>query len=202
MRFGIYPLALILTIAFCQRATSQPFFNESEHASGATVDQPGYRSSEDALKNTGFDKRITEKNNAVALKTSSVQDTLKIETGPFFAGTWIEYDEKNVAHQVVAVTSSMIKSKTASANPSIKYVYVKYSLDQLEKISNNLLDEFMVNPNTPIKVTSTNIDLKNNKISVRVESESNIPPLEKLLSSRGYDMNMLKVEWMPTVKPT
>ena len=50
------------------------------------------------------------------------QENLSKEIGEAYAGTWIEYDEKNVAHQIIAVTKmskSVAKETLINAESSI-----------------------------------------------------------------------------------
>lgn len=167
-------------------------FSPDGEATG--FDKGGFQTIEEALSHADLQKYVSPANDQVIFRAANNTKALEAELGSYFAGTWIDYDEENVAHQFVATTSVGVSSKTLRENPDILVVNVKYGLKVMEAAYKRILFEFIVNKSAPVVITSATIDVQKNMIAVRVNTATEIDKARSELAKAGFDMDMLYFE--------
>lgn len=92
---------------------------------------------DEALKAAGLDIYESPKNAEVIKNAPS---NIKDIPTSVYSGTWLEYDENKEARQIIAVKS--LQDVRKSADENIKYVFVKYSTEELEGIRKDIFSLF------------------------------------------------------------
>lgn len=156
------------------------------HITAGTV---GYRTVEEALKKAGLLKYLTPENDQVRSKAVDNTQALIEELGEHYAGTWIEYDEHNSAHQMVAVAADGIHSKTLQDDPTIGVLRVRYSLKEMMAVHERLLYEYVVDSSAPVRLTFASVALQKNMIAVHV-NPGDVDKARGMLAKAGFDMDM------------
>jgi len=151
---------------------------------------------DDALHKAGLDKYNTKENQQVLDSLAQKVEAAKKTFGNAYAGSWIEYDDKNKARHVIAVAGQVDaeKEKDFSANDRVSLTNVKYSYAELEHNQKKIFDFFqgLTGNGEPI-VYSVGIDDQINKLLVRGR-ERDLGYIEVRLRNVGFDMGMIKLE--------
>ncbi|QNN56618.1 hypothetical protein H9K76_19140 [Diaphorobacter ruginosibacter] len=156
----------------------------------ATAGKPGFRTIDEAIDKVGIRKYLTPENAQVTSNAADNTERIISDLGEYYAGTWIAYDDKNAAYQVVATTSTKFSSKAIQDDKNIKVIVVKYSHKQLMDVYEDLLFKYITNSSAPFEITSASLDYQNNALVVRV-NPGEIEKVSNALKELGYDMGML-----------
>lgn len=159
----------------------------------ATANTYGFRNIDEAIEKSGVEKYLTPENSRITSNAVENIDKIISELGDYYAGTWINYDDKNAAYQAVAVASTKFSSETIQSDKNIQVILVKYSHKQLMDVYEELLFKYIANPSAVFEITSASLDYKNNALAVRV-NPGEIEKVSKALRELGYDMGMLYFE--------
>ncbi|MBF9263648.1 hypothetical protein [Paracidovorax cattleyae] len=156
-----------------------------------------HQTKEDAIKASGLEKYETKRNSKILGDIAKNIEEIKKSAGKNYAGSWIEYDDKNNIIQVVAVAGpvNFTPTKTNNLSYETKIVRVKFNYSQLDTLAERsllLFDGVKGDGDEPM-VFGTSIDEKNNRvlISARAKyfSEINIR-----LQSAGFDISAIHFE--------
>ncbi|WCM88251.1 S1 family peptidase [Acidovorax sp. NCPPB 3576] len=184
-------LAVGLMLSVIAHAQSVGFQRQNEGAN-----QQIFESKDEALGAAGLDKYNTKENQLVFDAMEKRIEVAKRIFGNAYAGTWIEYDEKNKARHVIGVAGDVDATKAKSlADGGINSVAsVKYSYAVLEDNQKKIFEYFqnLVGNGEPL-VYSVGIDDQINKLLVRGR-ESDLKYIEFRLRNAGFDLNMIKLE--------
>ncbi|MDR2334254.1 MAG: hypothetical protein LBE61_12310 [Burkholderiaceae bacterium] len=125
------------------------------------------------------------------MRSKAVDNTQALieELGEHYAGAWIEYDEHNSAHQMVAVAADGIHSKTLQDDPTIGVLRVRYSLKEMMAVHERLLYEYVVDSSAPVRLTFASVALQKNMIAVHV-NPGDVDKARGMLTRAGFDMDM------------
>jgi streptogrisin C len=148
-----------------------------------------FSTKEEALKEAGLDIYESAKNAEI------INDAVSnIENIPksAYSGTWIEYNEKNEATQVIALSSPIGVKK--SNNENIKYVFVKYSTNDLEKIRENIFSIFKDKQvGGEQLIFGIAINDQQNNISVRARKE-NLEVVKNIIDAQIEDSEIVTID--------
>ena len=145
------------------------------------------------MEKAGLTKYLSPHNDSVSAQISQNAEAIEAELGDFYAGTWIEYEEKYAARQVVAISSTTAESRTLRENPNIEVRYVKYSVKELTPVYEAILFQYIVDESSPLRITSGNVDFKENKVVVRHDG-GDVDKIKSELERAGFDLDMLYFE--------
>lgn len=180
----------ILRLTLSMALMTQAFLSEAS-TSEATRAMPGFRSIEEAIGRAEISKRLTPENEAVVQAAANNQEQLEKQFGKAFAGTWIDYDNSNNAHQVLALTDSTLSTK-ALENPRFKVVYVRYDWQTLTKLHDEIHKRYVSDQKFEAGILSTSIDVKSNVVVV-FGAEIDFKKIQQQLISDGYDLNAVQL---------
>ena len=184
--FGSALVGCVLTSSFSAVAADPSIISPSQITAGT----PGFRTIEEAMEKAGLTKYLSPHNASVSAQASQNVEAIEAELGDFYAGTWIEFDEKYAARQVVAISSTTAESKTIRENPNIAVRYVKYSVKELMPVYEAILFQYIVDESSPLRITSGNVDFKENKVVVRHDG-GDVDKIKSELERAGFDLDML-----------
>lgn len=128
-----------------------------------------HETKEAALKASGLDVYASKKNDDIINAAAKNIEQIKTALASSYAGTWIKYDENNVAHQVVAIKGGGNLTKISNA-PENGFLIAdaKYSYQELHAIREKILTLFKNLANGgELLIFGVAIDEENNKLIVR-----------------------------------
>ncbi|QIL80769.1 hypothetical protein G7047_13290 [Diaphorobacter sp. HDW4A] len=163
------------------------------HAENQVV---GHATKELAIKAAGLEKFATPQNEDIFNSISKNLNIVKEAVGDGYGGTWVEYDENYIAHQIVAVSGDgvgMVKS-IQTENP-ISVVEVRYTYKELEVMREKIYDLFqsLALPGQLSVVNSIALDEQNNALRVR-GNEENLDFIRIQLEKNGFDTSAIFIE--------
>ena len=131
-----------------------------------------HETKEAAMLADGFHVYDTPRNHEFNKTVLENHDRVVNYLGSTYAGGWVEYGADNKIYQIIAVTRQ-VKSIDKSVFPSdyYRFVYVKYSIDDLEKVKNKI-DEMFLRWYGIGFVKVIGINVKSNKVELSVASDS------------------------------
>lgn len=172
-----FALSIMCTASLAQ---SSPAFNATK---------------EEAMKAAGLEMYDTEENNKTTNAAAKNIDEIKNKLGAAFAGSWIEYDNNKVAHNVVAVKRSSNNDSSISNLPKgTKVVQVKYSYSDLEEFRSKIAQIFKdLAQGGDMLIFGIAISEQENKLSVRGLPE-NLNFINKKIISQGIPSDVFILE--------
>lgn len=157
--------------------------------------QTYHETKEAALKASGLDVYASKKNDRIINAAAKNIEQIKSALAGSFAGTWIKYDENNVAHQVVAIKGGGNLTKISNAPENgIIIVDAKYSYQELEAIREKILALFkdLSDGGEPL-IFGIAIDDENNKLIVRGH-QYNLEFIESKIVISGIERDAISLE--------
>lgn len=135
---------------------------------------------------------MTPELDAVTHAMSTHWERVQASLGSAYAGTWLDYDSNDKAYQVVALTRPMPIDKDYATQARLKTVYVTYSDAELQAVSNDIAQRFMLpfTKREEIRITSVGPDVKNNCVRVDVLKKE-LENIGNQLTQAGYNMNLI-----------
>jgi streptogrisin C len=185
---------LTLGVFLSAAALAQP---AASFAPVETISDGGSASREDALRASGLDKYVSDKNDRTLANANLNVEKIKNSVGSKFGGSWIEYDAQNNARHFVGVKGQIDASQKASIaleGDSTQIVNVKYSYAELQELQKKILGEFLkLSKGNESLVFSVAIDEPKNKLIIRGRKD-NLTTIQIHLRTMGVDLDAVYLE--------
>lgn len=163
---------------------------------GGVKNNTYHATKEAAMKAAGFDVYDTQRNREFNSFTISNHAKVRDYLGSAYAGEWTEYGADGIMRQVVALTRSVHLDKSVFANDYYKFVYLKYSYEELESVQNRISDIFMkLNSDgrlEDILIHTISINVEANKVYVYVLSKNEKRVYDEL-GRAGFNLDMIEI---------
>ena len=185
MRWPRHLLILALAVSFnahAQNAPAATLKNAEENCRFPTRDPA----------NPCLDRFDTPELDAVNQAMMTHWERVQASLGSAYAGTWIDYDVNDKAYQVIALTRPMSIDKDYVTQTRLNIVYVTFSDRELQAVSKDIGQRFMLSVNKPgeVRITSVGADPKNNCVEVSV-LKKDLENVGNQLTQAGYNMNLI-----------
>lgn len=185
MRMTILLVALLCGNSYAQPVSGSPSKGSAkQRQESALIDG--------ALIAADLYKYETPMNQKILEQISINQNALADEVGVDYAGTWVEYDENNGAHQIVAATRQINLKKNLQINGQIKILVVRNSLRHLNEIQEFLM-KYMESTREEPLVLSSAIDVRSNKLLVRIRPGRE-RELDSIIVNNALDVGAISIE--------
>jgi hypothetical protein len=151
-----------------------------------------FQTKEQAIKAAGLEHQLSKENQDFATRVQARYDAIKKSVGANFAGSWIEYDEKKLAYQVLAVTQSTKIPKSFTTEYRLKIVYFKYSLEELNLLEDKIDRHYFKAPFKP-RLFGSYVNEKNNTVTILLPA-TDFDAFRATLIRDGFDIHMISLE--------
>lgn len=145
-----------------------------------------------AMKGANLEKIDSPVNDQFYPVAAKINEDFKTSHGEIYGGGWVEYDEYNIAYQVIALTEPIDSKKSFGLHEKTKIVYVRNNSKTLDYLKEDIAKRYLEqNPGDYSAILSTGVDVPKNKVIVGGRAEDRSIVLG-WLEVNNYDLEIIE----------